>query len=73
MSAAYSPFFCGVPTQMKCTSPKRPASSYEVVKLSRPDSMFLRSKGSRPGSKNGTSPFCSLAILAASTSMPMTS
>ena len=47
---------CGVPTQRKCTSPNSATSAYEVVKRSRPASRFLRSNGSRPGSKNGASP-----------------
>ena len=52
-SAAYSPFFCGVPTQRKCTSPSAATSSYDVVKRSRPAARFLRSSSSSPGSKNG--------------------
>src|SRR5664280_2577577 len=49
-SAAYSPSFCGVPTQRKCTSAKAATSAYDVVNRSRPESRLLRSSGSRPGS-----------------------
>ena len=50
MSAAYSPFFCGVPAQMKCTSPNSATSSYDVVKRTLPLATVLRSSSSRPGS-----------------------
>ena len=56
MSAASEPACCGVPTQMKCTSPNSAASSYEVVNRSRPDSSALTSSSGSPGSKKGTSP-----------------
>ncbi|CAM5242316.1 hypothetical protein SFUMM280S_03169 [Streptomyces fumanus] len=54
MSQAYSPCFCGVFTQRKCTSPKAPASAKSVVKRSRPldpsiPSTCRRSSSSRPG------------------------
>ena len=56
MSAACEPACCGVPTQTKCTSPNSAASSYEVVKRSRPDSSALASCSGSGGSKKGTSP-----------------
>ena len=73
MSAAYSPFFCGVPTHRKCTSPNAPASSNEVVNRSRPDSRFLTSSSGSPGSKNGTRPADSASTFSGSTSSPSTS
>ena len=63
----------GVPTQMKCTSPKSAVSWMSVLNRNRPAARLRRSSSSRPGSWIGTSPAFSLAILSASTSKPSTS
>jgi hypothetical protein len=64
---------CGVPTQMKCTSPKSATSVISVVKRSRPAARLRRSSSGRPGSWNGTSPALNRAIFSASMSKPTTS
>ncbi len=50
MSAFCAPAVCGVPTQMKCTSANCATSSNEVVKRTRPASMFRARTSSSPGS-----------------------
>ncbi len=78
MSQAYSPCFCGVFTQTKCTSPKAPTSAQSVVNRSRPvepskpATCFLSSSSS-PGSYIGVSPRSSIAIFSGTTSSPSTS
>lgn len=78
MSQAYSPCFCGVFTQTKCTSPKSPTSCQEVVKRSRPVDPSIpatcrRSSSSRPGSYIGTRPCDSISIFSGTMSSPSTS
>ncbi|OUD85811.1 hypothetical protein BC477_15490 [Clavibacter michiganensis subsp. michiganensis] len=72
MSAAFSPRFWGVPTAMKCTRDPA-ASAVSVVKRRRPVASCSVRRSGRPGSKNGATPVCSVAIFAASTSMATTS
>ena len=48
-SAAYSPRFCGVPTQTKCTCAPA-ASAMSVLKRSRPVASVRASSSSKPGS-----------------------
>lgn len=78
MSQAYSPCFCGVFTQTKCTSPKAPTSSQEVVNRSRPldpsmPATCFASSSSSPGSYMGTRPEDSSSIFSGTTSSPSTS
>ena len=49
-SAANSPFFWGVPTHRKWTSPNAPASSIEVVNRNRPAATCSLTRSSSPGS-----------------------
>lgn len=59
---------CGVPTQMKCTSPNSATSAMSVLNRSRPAARLRLSSSSRPGSWIGTSPAFIMAIFSASTS-----
>ena len=72
-SAPDAPGNCGVPTQMKCTSPNWPASASEVLKRSFPEVTARSRMSANSGSKNGARPSPSAVILATSLSTPSTS